>query len=84
MKTCSIEGCGKPHKARGWCSTHYLRWHQTAHPDRYAKYSRQRHQKFPELTQENNQRRIYVGSIYLGRCGFTQTEREAILSGTSV
>ena len=22
---CSIPGCGKPHKARGWCETHYWR-----------------------------------------------------------
>lgn len=23
---CGIEGCGKPHYARGWCETHYGRW----------------------------------------------------------
>jgi hypothetical protein len=23
---CSIDGCGRPHKARGWCYRHYLRW----------------------------------------------------------
>ena len=23
---CSIEGCGKPHKARGWCRGHYRRF----------------------------------------------------------
>jgi len=23
---CSVEGCGKPKWARGWCSTHYRRW----------------------------------------------------------
>lgn len=28
---CSIDGCGKPTKARGWCSTHYKRW--TLHGD---------------------------------------------------
>lgn len=26
MKVCSIEGCGLPVLARGWCSTHYARW----------------------------------------------------------
>lgn len=26
QRTCSIESCGRPHKARGWCGTHYLRW----------------------------------------------------------
>lgn len=24
--TCSIEGCEKPAKARGWCAMHYRRW----------------------------------------------------------
>lgn len=23
---CSVEGCGKPHLARGWCESHYRRW----------------------------------------------------------
>jgi hypothetical protein len=22
---CSVEGCGRPHSARGWCQAHYLR-----------------------------------------------------------
>ena len=26
MKLCSIEGCGRPHQARGWCNKHYRRW----------------------------------------------------------
>lgn len=26
QSTCSIEGCGKPHLARGWCVKHYTRW----------------------------------------------------------
>lgn len=28
---CSIEGCGKPRRMRGWCSMHYYRWR--AHGD---------------------------------------------------
>lgn len=27
--TCSIEGCGKSAKTRGWCKTHYSRWLRT-------------------------------------------------------
>jgi len=23
---CSVEGCERPHEARGWCSAHYERW----------------------------------------------------------
>lgn len=26
MPTCSIEGCDKPTKARGWCNAHWKRW----------------------------------------------------------
>lgn len=25
-KSCSVDGCTKPHKAHGWCHTHYMRW----------------------------------------------------------
>lgn len=25
-RVCSIEGCERPHKARGWCPGHYSRW----------------------------------------------------------
>jgi hypothetical protein len=31
-RTCSIEGCGRKHMARGWCSTHYERWRRTGSP----------------------------------------------------
>lgn len=24
--TCTVKGCGKPARARGWCSAHYERW----------------------------------------------------------
>ena len=29
LSPCTIEGCGKPAHARGWCSMHYQRWRQT-------------------------------------------------------
>lgn len=25
-KTCSVDGCERPHLARGWCKLHYDRW----------------------------------------------------------
>lgn len=25
-RTCSVDGCGRPVNARGWCSTHWWRW----------------------------------------------------------
>ena len=32
QRVCVIEGCARPHKARGWCGTHYLRWHKHGDP----------------------------------------------------
>lgn len=32
QSTCSIEGCGKPAKNRGWCSAHYTRWRRHGDP----------------------------------------------------
>lgn len=29
---CSVEGCGNPHSARGWCHTHYGRWRRHGDP----------------------------------------------------
>jgi hypothetical protein len=31
-KLCSIPGCSKPLAARGWCQTHYSRWHTNGSP----------------------------------------------------
>lgn len=31
-RTCSIDGCSRQHKARGWCGTHYRRWSQHGDP----------------------------------------------------
>lgn len=31
-RTCSIEGCERPHLARGWCGAHYARWKRHGDP----------------------------------------------------
>lgn len=31
-KTCSIDGCERPHLARGWCKKHYYRWRRQGDP----------------------------------------------------
>lgn len=28
-RTCSVEGCGKPHDSKGYCHMHYNRWKRT-------------------------------------------------------
>jgi hypothetical protein len=32
QRLCSVEGCGKPHTARGWCVAHYRRWQRNGEP----------------------------------------------------
>lgn len=36
-----------------------------------------------ETGRESASRRLFAGGIYLGACGFTKREREAMLSGPS-
>jgi hypothetical protein len=43
-RTCSIDGCNRTHKARGWCGTHYLRWRNHGDPLRVARRSGPDHQ----------------------------------------
>lgn len=32
QRTCSIDGCEKPHFGRGWCEMHYRRWYEHGDP----------------------------------------------------
>lgn len=36
-----------------------------------------------EQMYQDNQRRMYVGKDYTGRCGFTKAEREELIRGTT-
>lgn len=36
-RLCSIEGCGKPHLARGWCRMHWNRWRWHGEPTHQPK-----------------------------------------------
>lgn len=31
-RTCSVDGCTRPHVARGWCDPHYRRWRRYGDP----------------------------------------------------
>lgn len=37
MTSCSVEGCARPHVARGYCHMHYLRWRKYADPSIVAR-----------------------------------------------
>ena len=37
MRLCNVAGCGRPHKAHGWCFMHYLRWRRHGTTDQPAK-----------------------------------------------
>lgn len=32
QRICSVEGCGKPSRSRGWCPLHYKRWKRNGDP----------------------------------------------------
>ncbi len=31
-RLCSVDGCDRPHRSRGWCVAHYYRWHRHGSP----------------------------------------------------
>ena len=36
MRICSVEGCNKPVKTRGLCSSHHMKWYRYGHHDELA------------------------------------------------
>lgn len=32
-RPCTVPGCTRPTRSRGWCSMHYQRWHRHGHPE---------------------------------------------------
>ena len=39
-RTCTSDGCTRPHWARGFCSSHYSKWHREVHGRNDATYTR--------------------------------------------
>ncbi|MGP9528593.1 HNH endonuclease [Glutamicibacter sp. AOP5-A2-18] len=37
--TCSIDGCAKPKRTRGWCNSHYEKWRRHGDPQAGREYS---------------------------------------------
>lgn len=59
--TCSIEGCGRDHSARGWCSAHYRRWRRHGDPEAYACYP-DAAQAFNAYTRQDGECIIWTGA----------------------
>jgi hypothetical protein len=51
-RTCSVEGCGKPHYSRGWCHMHWIRWRRHGDPERISLPARKYVAYSPELAEE--------------------------------
>lgn len=37
MRLCEVEGCGRKYRARGFCDTHYARWHRVHGDETHTK-----------------------------------------------
>ena len=37
QRTCSVEDCGRPHEARGWCQNHYALWRRNGEPKKLGR-----------------------------------------------
>lgn len=60
-RTCSIKGCGKPLRARGWCTKHYKRWRKHGDPLITGKRG------YPGSPEAEAERRRKIGAASRGR-----------------
>lgn len=84
MTICSVEGCGKPVQARGWCKGHYksMYWNHTPQAKQYQKEFRARpeileYKKLWARKAENQPKRIEAKLV--SRYGITRAEYDARL-----
>lgn len=52
-RTCSVDGCSRKSRTRGWCRQHYQRWLRNGDPNKvqrqYAVYRRTRHDGYIDV-----------------------------------
>jgi hypothetical protein len=60
MRTCDVEDCGRPHRAGGYCATHYMRWQRYGDPLHLEQPVRRPPKPVPgALTAEEFERRLW-------------------------
>lgn len=57
VRTCDLDGCDRPHKAKGLCSRHYNQAHYQRDPDRHRDRARRWHHDNPERAARRAARR---------------------------
>ena len=53
MRTCSVEGCGGKHSAKGYCTIHYGRWIRTGQLENLRHKSKNRKCSIPECEEKH-------------------------------
>lgn len=61
-RTCSIEGCDRPHAARGWCALHYGRWRKHGDPTVVLNVRGQPRKRFDAKTQRDGDCIVWVAA----------------------
>lgn len=72
-RTCTVEGCGNPHEARGWCNKHYTRWRKYGDADKVVDPASVRWQDTTPAEQRfwakvDKDGRVAPAHSYLGPC----------------
>lgn len=61
MKICSIEGCEKPARRRGWCDMHWIRWRKHGDPNVSRSYLPSTPENFWARTKPEGECVIWTG-----------------------